>query len=260
MRHIIRCGSVGLAFVACAIQAQTPVPVDPLLDIAVPSGAPIINQARGVLRARNQAVLASELSGRIVELPFGEGEAFKKGDTLARFDCSAYQAQLDAAKAASRGASEELAHNRQLAELKSVGRFEVARAEARFKEAQAQSEVYLVQVKRCSVIAPFDGRVVSRKAQRWESVAAGAPILDVVDNHTLEIHLLVPSRWMDKLTPGQSFFFVPDETGRPLQATIKRLGARIDEGSQTLLLVASLPSAEGLLSGMSGTAHFAEFK
>jgi hypothetical protein len=45
---------------------------------------------------------------------------------LARFDCAAYQAQLNAAQAASRGASEELAHNRQLAALNSVGRFEVA--------------------------------------------------------------------------------------------------------------------------------------
>lgn len=88
------------------------------------------SEARGVLRAQDQAVLASELAGRIVDLPAREGETFKKGDTLARFDCSAYQAQLNASQAASRGASEELAHNRQLAALNSVGRFEVARAEA----------------------------------------------------------------------------------------------------------------------------------
>ena len=86
--------------------------------------------------------------------------------------------------------------------MKSVGRFEVSRAEARLSEAQAQSQVYQVQVKRCSVIAPFDGQVVARKVQRYESVAAGAPLLDVVDNRTLEIHLLVPSRWMDRLKPG----------------------------------------------------------
>ena len=131
-----------------------------------------------------------------MELPFSEGESFKKGDTLARFDCSAYQAQLNAAQAASRGAGEELAHNKQLAALNSVGRFEVARAEAKVSEIQAQSQVYQVQVKRCSVVAPFDGQVVERKVKRYESVAAGAPLLDVVDNRTLEIHLLVPSRWM----------------------------------------------------------------
>ncbi len=259
MRHLSG-WMVGLALVACGIQTQASAVDDPLLDGSFSAAVSTGNEARGVLRARDQAVLASELAGRIIELPFSEGESFKKGDTLARFDCSAYQAQLNAAQAASRGAKEELAHNRQLAALNSVGRFEVARAEARLSEAQAQSQVYQVQVRRCSVVAPFDGQVVARKVQRYESVAAGAPLLDVVDNRTLEIHLLVPSRWMGKLKPGQPFTFIPDETGQPLEAKVERLGARIDEGSQTLLLMASVPDATGLLSGMSGTAHFPEFK
>ncbi|MDO8402943.1 MULTISPECIES: efflux RND transporter periplasmic adaptor subunit [Pseudomonas] len=252
---------IGLTVVTCAVHAQTPAPDDPLLENSTAgSNATTSSEARGVLRARDQAVLASELSGRIVELPFSEGESFKKGDTLARFDCSAYQAQLNAAQAANRGAGEELSHNKQLAALNSVGRFEVARAQAKVSETQAQSQVYQVQVKRCSVLAPFDGQVVERKVKRYESVAAGAPLLDVVDNRTLEIHLLVPSRWMARLKPGQTFSFVPDETGQALDATVKRLGARIDEGSQTLLLVATLPNANGLLAGMSGTARFAELK
>lgn len=252
---------IGLTVVTCAVHAQTPAPDDPLLENnTAGSNATASSEARGVLRARDQAVLASELSGRIVELPFSEGESFKKGDTLARFDCSAYQAQLNAAQAANRGAGEELSHNKQLAALNSVGRFEVARAQAKVSETQAQSQVYQVQVKRCSVLAPFDGQVVERKVKRYESVAAGAPLLDVVDNRTLEIHLLVPSRWMARLKPGQTFSFVPDETGQALDATVKRLGARIDEGSQTLLLVATLPNANGLLAGMSGTARFVELK
>lgn len=252
------CGwGFGLFVLASLAQAQTPGADDPLLADS-PGGTvqASSSEARGVLRARDQALLASELSGRIVELPFSEGESFKKGEVLARFDCSAYQAQLNAAQAASRGAGEELAHNRQLAALNSVGRFEVARAEARVSETQAQAQVYQVQVKRCSVVAPYDGQVVERKVQRYESVSAGAPLMQIVDNRTLEIHVLVPSRWMGRLKPGQTFSFVPDETGQPLNATVKRLGARIDEGSQTLLVVATLPEAGGLLSGMSGTARF----
>ncbi|KPW35540.1 Membrane-fusion protein [Pseudomonas amygdali pv. mellea] len=251
---------LGMLSVAGLAQAQTPSDAGLIEDNAAASTPTLSSEARGVLRATNQAVLASELSGRITDLPFQEGESFNKGDTLARFDCSAYQAQLNAAQAASRGASEELAHNRQLAALNSVGRFEVARAEAKLSETQAQSGVYQVQIKRCSVVAPYDGQVVERKVKRYESVAAGTPMLEIVDNRTLEIHLLVPSRWMSRLKPGQTFSFVPDETGQPLTATVKRLGARIDEGSQTLLLIASLPKAEGLLGGMSGTAHFAELK
>ncbi|MCG4454782.1 efflux RND transporter periplasmic adaptor subunit [Pseudomonas sp. MMS21-TM103] len=231
---------------------------DPLLGNldAAPSAD---RTARGVLRARNQATLSSELAGRITEMPYSDGQDFKKDAVLVRFDCSAYQAQLNAAQAGLRAAREELAHNKQLASLNSVGRFQVALAEARQAEAQAQAQVYRVQVNRCTVIAPFDGRVVARRVQPFESVAGGTALLEIVDNRTLEVHLLVPSSWLGSLQPGGLFEFIPDETGQPLQVEIKRLGARIDEGSQTLLLIGALPQdAPGLLAGMSGSARFLE--
>jgi membrane fusion protein (multidrug efflux system) len=213
--------------------------------------------ARGVLRARDQALLSSELAGRIIEMPYSDGQDFKKGDVLVRFDCSAYQAQLSAAQAAGRAAREELAHKKQLAALNSVGRFEVALAEARHAQALAETQVFQVQVNRCSVIAPFAGRVVQRHVRPHESVAAGSALLEIVDNRTLEVHILVSSSWFERVVPGTAFQFTPDETGQPLQVQIKRLGARIDEGSQTLLLIGSLPEdAKGLLAGMSGTAQF----
>ncbi|MBB2497165.1 efflux RND transporter periplasmic adaptor subunit [Aquipseudomonas ullengensis] len=248
------------ASLLCAASAQATNPAsDPLLDSPTSISTPAERSVRGVLRARDQAMLSSELAGRIVEMPYADGQDFKKGDVLVRFDCSAYQAQLNASQAAVRAAREELSHNKQLAALNSVGRFEVALAEAKQAQAQAEAQVYQVQVKRCSVTAPFNGRVVQRKVQPHESVAGGTPLLEIVDNRTLEVHLLVPSSWLGRLKPGEHFQFTPDETGQPLQVEVKRLGARIDEGSQTLLLIGSLPSeTNGLLAGMSGSAHFAE--
>ncbi|MDD0977129.1 efflux RND transporter periplasmic adaptor subunit [Pseudomonas fontis] len=244
---------VALLMVSSLCQAATD--ADPLLDGATSTAS----EVRGVLRARSQAVLASELAGRVVDIPYAEGQTFNKGDVLVRFDCSAYQAQQNAANAAARAAREELRNKQQLAALNSVGRFEVALAEARQAQSQAEAQVYQVQVQRCQIKAPFDGQVVTRKVQAHESVASGTPLLEIVDNRSLEVHLLVPSRWLGKLKPEQTFSFVPDETGKPLDAVVKRLGARIDEGSQTLLLIGTLPAnSSGLLAGMSGTAHFAE--
>ncbi|WP_184590109.1 efflux RND transporter periplasmic adaptor subunit [Pseudomonas nitroreducens] len=257
MRRQVGWGVGGMLAVVLGAQAAEPLP-DPLLPATASGSAEAAGRdVRGVLHAREQAMLSSELAGRILEMPFAEGQAFKKGDVLVRFDCSAYQAQLNAAQAGVRAAAEELSHNRQLASLNSVGRYEVALAEAKQAEAQAQAQVYQVQVRRCGVQAPYDGQVVQRKAQPFESVASGAPLLEIVDNRSLEIRLLVPSRWLSKLKPGEQFSFTPDETGQPLQVEVKRLGARIDEASQTLLLIASVPPSAGLVAGMSGTARFA---
>lgn len=235
---------------------------DPLL--APPSQIPSSltasdNQARGILTAVAQATLSSDLAGRIIELPFKEGESFKKGDLLVRFDCSIYQAQLAASQSAMRAAEAELSQNQQLAQMKSVGKHVVALSAARFSQAQAESQVYQIQVNRCRLVAPFDGQVVKRRAQAYESVGLGTPIVDIVNNHHLEITLLVSSRWLSVIKPGLPFTFTPDETGKPLRASVSRLGARIDESSQTLSLTGTIETKDAaLIAGMSGTAHFSE--
>lgn len=250
---------LALSLFAFAAHAQTS---DPLLAMPSHDTSSLTstdNQARGILIAVEQATLSSELAGRIVEIPFREGESFKKGDLLVRFDCSIYQAQLAAASAATRAAEAELSQNQQLAQMKSVGRHAVSLSAAHFAQAQAESQVYQIQVNRCRITAPFDGQVVKRRVQAFESVAQGAPLLDVVNNRHLEINLLVPSRLLSVLKPGLVFTFTPDETGKPLQAKVTRLGARIDESSQTLGLIGTLAHADNtLMAGMSGTAQFSE--
>ncbi|RNM02694.1 efflux RND transporter periplasmic adaptor subunit [Dickeya undicola] len=237
-------------------QADDPLLINPSPPATVASAD---NQARGMLVAVDQATISSDLAGRIVEMPFREGESFKKGDLLARFDCAIYQAQLAASQAAMRAAEAELNQNQQLAQLKSVGKHAVSLSAARLAQSQAESQVYQIQVNRCRILAPFDGQVVKRRAQAYESIAPGAPLLDIVNNRHLEINLLVPSRWLSMLKPGLAFTFTPDETGTPLQARVSRLGARIDESSQTLGLTGTIETKDtALMAGMSGTAHFSE--
>ena len=47
-------------------------------------------EVRGIVRAMNKAVIASELVARIERIPFREGEAFRRNDLLVSFDCRRY--------------------------------------------------------------------------------------------------------------------------------------------------------------------------
>ena len=56
----VRVWVIGLTFVTCVVQAQTPAPDDPLLDSSGSANAS--SEARGVLRARDQAVSYTHLT------------------------------------------------------------------------------------------------------------------------------------------------------------------------------------------------------
>ncbi|HEY4563794.1 MAG TPA: biotin/lipoyl-binding protein, partial [Thermoanaerobaculia bacterium] len=48
----------------------------------------VTNSRAGTVKARRRAQISPEVGGRVLAIPFREGEAFKKGDVLLRLDPS----------------------------------------------------------------------------------------------------------------------------------------------------------------------------
>jgi membrane fusion protein, multidrug efflux system len=228
--------------------------------LAVPGLAaaqPKAFEARGIVQPDREATVSVEIAARIVELKLGPGERFREGEILARLDCRFYDARLAQALAARDASKMQLDSDRELSLLRSIGQLDVMKSEANLRAAEAEVTLRRVDVTRCSVAAPFAGRVVERRANAHESVNAGAPLFDIVDERSLRVRAIVPAGWLVWLKPGQAFRFAIDETGETRQARVRDLGARIDPVSQTVPIIATIDRpAEGLVAGMSGTAKF----
>jgi len=219
--------------------------------------SPTGNEVRAVIKPRQQAVLSSEIAGRIVRLSLHEGEAFRKGDRLIEFDCNSLEAALGTAQAGLEHAQVRLTGLQALAAHQSAGSQDVALARTEVDKARFELRAASLAVQHCTIVAPFTGRVVELKAHPFETVAAGAPLLAVLDDTDLEIALVVPAAWLSWLKPNQSFTLDLDETGNRHPGRITRLGAQIDPISQTLTVYGSLIERPlGLIPGMSGTARF----
>ncbi|WP_437883779.1 efflux RND transporter periplasmic adaptor subunit [Pseudomonas sp. LRF_L74] len=219
-----------------------------------PNGEPN-GELRVQLSPIRQTVLSSEIAGKLIELSVKEGEAFKKGQNLAAFDCSVQRAQLSRSAAVQNGAQKKLDVARRLDALASISQSEVAQAQADMAVAQAESSVGQAMLKRCTISAPFDGHVARRLVQRWQHVAEGTELLDIYDDSAYQLELIVPSAWLSWLKPGQDFEVRLDETGQRYPAKVERLGAVIDPLSQSLKIFARITGDNaGLLPGMSGVA------
>ncbi|WP_200342735.1 efflux RND transporter periplasmic adaptor subunit [Rhodovibrio sodomensis] len=217
-------------------------------------------EARALIEPRAEAILSSEIGGRILDLPVDAGDRFAAGDVLVAFDCSFHQAELRAARAELTRAQRTLDNKEQLARLNSVGQLEVALARADVAKAEAQVQTRKLYVDRCTLTAPYDGRVVERPVNAHETVGKDQELMSVIAAGGLKLRLIVPSRWLAWLRTGQRFELTIDETGGTHTAEVTTLGARIDPVSQTLPLEGRLldtgTGAPRLLPGMSGTARF----
>lgn len=214
---------------------------------------------RGVVKAAKQAMLYAQIQGRVSEVPFKEGQRFKKGSTLVQLDCDKYGAELAAAAAEQEAKDKTVENNKELAKLHAVSTLEFGISEAEAKKAQAAVRIAEINVRSCHIAAPFSGRVVGVMVNEHENVFPNDKLLSVLDDTSLEIELVLPSTALSWLKRAARFTFAVDETGQAYPARVKEIGADVDAASQTVKVTGvfdALPAS--VLSGMSGSAQFVE--
>jgi membrane fusion protein (multidrug efflux system) len=213
-------------------------------------------EIRAQLTARNYTTLSSEASARIDHIATRVGEHFKKGDLLIVFDCVTQRAQVARAKAVATQAEKTAAINQRLASLKSIGQLELDVSRAEVEKARADLAIADAAASKCEIAAPFNGITVEQKAQEFQLATPGQPLLEILDDRSLEIELIAPSRWLNWLKPGYAFQVHIEETDKTYPAEITRVGGRVDPVSQTIKVFGEIRGdAAELMAGMSGRAN-----
>ena len=98
---VIKYVVVLMSGVMTSIALAAPVPAAPVRANTTPTPAakpaPAPQPAvRVLIKAPREARIASQMSGRITDLPLKMGQSFRRGDLLVGFDCEHQQAQLGA--------------------------------------------------------------------------------------------------------------------------------------------------------------------
>jgi RND family efflux transporter MFP subunit len=216
-----------------------------------------IDNIRGLVKPTTKAILSSQISARIIKIPFKDGDKFKQGQLLIKFDCDLYKADLASANAEYEAQLKRFDNNKQLLALNAISNIEVDISEAETKKAKAEVQIKNIRVSRCTIKAPYDGRVIEIIVNEHESVAVDQELISILNDKNLDIELIAPSKWLAWIKTGAEFSFLLDETEKEYKANVKQIGAVVDPVSQTIRLKGVFEeTTDDVLSGMSGTARF----
>lgn len=210
-------------------------------------------ELRAQLSPHDFTTLAAEIGAKVERISAREGDRFKKGETLIAFDCSIQRAQMAEAKAALGATEKTVSVNARLLELQTIGKLESDVALAERDKARAKLDASAAVLGKCSISAPFSGRVVEQKVRPQQFVQPGQALLDILDDSVLELDFVIPSKWLVWLKPGHAFQVVIDETGKTYPVKLTRVGARIDPVSQSVKVTGAVGgNYPELAAGMSG--------
>ena len=187
-----------------------------------------LKEARTLVTATQKVSISSEIAARVEKINFLMGDAFKKGDVLISFDCKLYNAQLEVIKADHRSAKIQLKNDKELLDMRSIGELQYQLSESALKKAEAELSIAKLNVERCNIVAPYDGKVMDVYTNVFTSIEQRQPLMDIVGDGLLEASVVIPSKWLRWLKKGHPVKIIIDETGEVLDATVISLGAAVD--------------------------------
>ncbi|MEM9753266.1 MAG: efflux RND transporter periplasmic adaptor subunit [Planctomycetota bacterium] len=277
--------AIGVVLTAGSGIAEAQAPAAPVRVAAVMSENVAEHQrVTGSLQAVSQSAVAAEESGAIARVLIDEGHAVAAGQVIASIDDARHrahlaqaQAELLALQAVTMERQAELAQAQSdleqleaLAERNATnerevrdGQTAVRVAEARLRSAELQAdaadrlaELAQIQLDDLSILAPFDGRVITRHVEPGEWVDLGDPIITLVSTGTIEARLEVPERFATALSEVGDRVTIEVETPAGSISTAElRAVPQVDARARTFPILVEFDNrAERLSPGMSVTA------
>ena len=214
-------------------------------------------QSRAVIVSLDRTILSSEIAGEITELSKFEGDSFKKGEPLIKIDCSIYKAQKRKIDVEKEIARLELEKNKKLDTFGSIGTFDIQISQENFNKQKAESDIAAINISRCDILAPFDGKIASKKVSKHQNIKPQDELLEIVGVDNLEARISVPSSWLSWLKKGIELDLSIDETKTIVKAQVVQWDSVVDSTSQSITVRAKLLKPyDNIIPGMSATATF----
>lgn len=212
--------------------------------------------AEAVIEATQQAVVATQVSGRIVAVNAEPGQRVQAGQVLMRIDAREAAENVAAARAQLVQAEANFQRTQNLFRQKFVSQAALDQADATLKSARAQAAAAGAGASHATVTAPISGIVAARHAELGDLATPGKPLVTVFAPGGLRAIASIPQY---KLKDAQRAKVAKVEFP---ESQLWRDGTRfevlptIDAQSHTATARVYLTDAEGIVPGMAARVHF----
>jgi RND family efflux transporter MFP subunit len=233
-------------------------------------------QVSGPIIVEHQIEVMSQRDGIVAKIFVDTGARVKAGQLLAKLDDRQIAANLEAARAKSRGieadlknwqseaqvlkadyaraqnlwdlgltSEEQLQHAKYKAES---DQWDIKRVEESLNTARQEQRSLEIELEKTKIIAPFQALVARRYLHEGQNVAKGDRMFWITAEGPLLMRFTVPENFFGRLKPGQLLEVnSPDVPGESHAARVKQVSPVIDPSSGTFEVLVELTGDRGTL-------------
>lgn len=202
-------------------------------------------QAVGSLRSRRSVVLRPEVSGRITQLNFTDGQRVRKGQVLVQFDDQLPLAQVQQSQAELSIAQANQKRNEELVAQNFVSQRSLDESAANLQVAQAKLSLARAMAARLKIVAPFDGIAGIRLVHVGDYLKDGADIVNIEDIDVIYVDFRLPERFQSKVRRGQTARVDMDALpGLKYSAVVQAIDPLIDANGRSVAVRACIDNRQ----------------
>lgn len=212
--------------------------------------------AEAVVEAVQQATVAAQVAGRVVEVKADAGQVVKKGDLLMRIDAREAAEAAAAAQAQYINAKANYDRTKSLQQQKFVSQAAVDKARADLDAAAANRSATAAGQSHASIVAPISGVVARRLTELGEMASPGKPLFTLYEPGGLRVTASVPQYRLAAMRNVKGAKVEFPELGKWVEATSVNLLPTADASTHVSLVRVSLPALPEATPGMFSRVHF----
>src|SRR5205809_3533816 len=218
--------------------------------------APVLS-AVGSVSAVQGATVSTELGGTVSEIMFQNGGVAKKGDVIIKLDASQEEALLRSAEAEAELARQDLGRTRGLASQKVLSKAELDAAESKFNRLNAVVDQMRSNIRKKTIIAPFDGQLGIRQVNVGQMINSGQQVVPLTSLDPVFADFALPQQYLGQLKPGLDVQVTTDALpGHVFNGKLTAINSMVDSSTHNITLQATLESPDhALLPGMFAKAE-----
>lgn len=205
----------------------------------------------GKTGALNEVSLMPEISGKVINIYFKEGQQVNKGDVLVKLNDADFQAQLLKINTQLKLAEQKLNRLKKLREINGVSEEEYEMQENEISVLRADEKYYQAQIAKTSIIAPFTGVVGLKNVSEGAFVSTSTTLVSLVQLKPLFVEFSIPGKYSQdvKTDMGITFEVENDLGAQTYSAQIYAIEPKMEEATKTIRVRALYKGSNNLLPG-----------
>lgn len=164
----------------------------------------------GSLIANESVVLKPEVSGRITQINFKEGQPVRKGQLLIQLNDSEIRAEIEKLNYTKKLNNDNEFRQEQLLKKEAISQEEYETALTTLNTTLAEIKVQEVQLQKHQIRAPFDGIAGLRSVSNGSYISSSDELVTIYSINPIKIDFSVPGKYAAEVTVGDVIKFQID--------------------------------------------------